>query len=72
MAHNAARGKAMSTKLAYQKRAVDCAARASSATSDHARDIWREMERYWRRRAERDEAPLVPDQSPPHEDEKAR
>jgi hypothetical protein len=52
----------MSTKLEYQKRAVGCAARAATAGNDQARNVWREMEKYWRKRAEDNEAPLVPEQ----------
>jgi hypothetical protein len=59
-------------KLDYQKRAVDCAARAATSTTDEARAVWREMERYWRKRSLRDDVPLVPDDLPAREREKAR
>jgi hypothetical protein len=52
----------MSDKLDYQKRAVDCAARAATAINDQAREVWREMEKYWRRRADGHDTPLVPEQ----------
>jgi hypothetical protein len=51
----------MSSRLDYQKRAVGCAARAATAGNDHARDVWREMEKYWRKRAAENDAPLVPE-----------
>ena len=56
----------MSSKLTFKKRAVDCAARAATVGNDHARGVWREMEKYWRMRAEeQDDTPLVPE--PPAE-----
>ena len=54
---------AMTAKLVYQKRAVDCAARAASAKTDKARDVWHRMEKYWRRRADECDVPLVPEQA---------
>ena len=54
----------MTTKDDYQKKAVDCAARAVTTPSEQARLYWLGMEKYWRKRAEEVDAPLVPDQSP--------
>ncbi len=48
----------MSDKHDYQKRAVDCAARAALAANDKTREVWREMEKYWRKRADENRLPV--------------
>jgi hypothetical protein len=66
-AHNAHWGSRMATTTDYRKRADECALHAATAANDQARAVWSEMERYWRKRAQAVEAPLVPDQSPKRE-----
>jgi hypothetical protein len=36
----------------YAKRADECQLRAATAANDQAREVWREMEAYWRKRIE--------------------
>ena len=44
----------------FSKRADECALYRATAHNDRARDVWANMEKYWRKRAAGAEAPLVP------------
>ncbi|MGH6768086.1 MAG: hypothetical protein ACRECO_03580 [Xanthobacteraceae bacterium] len=61
----------MAKTFDYRERADECALHAATAANDRAREVWGEMERYWRKRAQEVEAPLVPAQSPKREREKS-
>jgi hypothetical protein len=42
----------MAKTFDYRKRADECSLRAATASNDQAREVWREMESYWRKRLE--------------------
>jgi hypothetical protein len=41
----------MAKAFDYEKRAQECALHAATAANDQARDVWRQLEVYWRKRA---------------------
>ena len=56
----------------FSRHADECALHAATAHNDHARQVWKKMEQYWRKRAAGMDAPLVPDQSAANKPERVR
>jgi hypothetical protein len=50
----------MIKRFDYAERAEDCALHAATAANDQARDVWRKMEAYWRKRNEETSRSILP------------
>jgi hypothetical protein len=48
----------------YEKRAQECALRAATAANDQAREVWRQLEAYWLKRASDRSAAIPRDKGP--------